>query len=350
MVNLSETYINSLALHKAGNLAREEESIVADVLYPLDDEIRNVLDQYLLRPFRGDRYLRFQDGEDLYKNRVYSACKSIFDDSGQSLLEQSEVILEQLVESSNNQNIKSGELYVAYLQNCVIGDEVTDAVGIFKSENRSTFLQFKERDQFIQIDSKQGVDINKLDKGCIVFNTDRELGYLVMTVDNNSVDALYWKDAFLKVQQARTEMYFTETAMNLCRSFANDVVAVNEDKKEEVLFLDRSINYFADNDKFSLNDFEEQILDSPEQKQAFDTYKKVYAEKHQVDAPAEFEIVQDTVKKMEKKLRNSIKLDTNLEIRFQHHSDIPIDRYLEKGYDEEKQMHYYKVYFNEEKS
>jgi hypothetical protein len=348
MLELSSASIVQLAVHKVGNKLRDEPNIAADHTYPLDDELRGILSDYFLKPFKGTNFLRFHHSASLEMNEVYSFCKRIFESEGEEILEQSQHILTHLYESSNHQNIKSGEVYIVYFSDCVVGDEVTDAVGIFKSENRSTFLQFDEQPSFVKINAQQGIDIKKLDKGCLVFNTDQDLGYLVKTVDNNTIDALFWTDAFLHVQTARTEMYFTESAMNMCRSFANEVVAVNDDKKEEVLFLDRSVEYFAENTTFDLEGFAQQVLQEPEKIAAFKTYQQQQNEEHHVATPAKFEISESTVRDMEKKIRNSIKLDTNIEIRFRHQSDIPIDRYLERGYDDKKEMHYYRVYFNKE--
>ncbi len=159
MINLSSAEIKSLALHKVGNKLRDEPSIIAKSLYPLDDELNKLLHTYFLKSFKGSNFLRFHHSTALNLNEVYTFCKQIFDSSGEDVLEQSQHILQHLFESSNHQNIKSGEVYVAYISDCLIGDEVTDAVGIFKSENRSTFLQFNEQDDFVQINRQQGIDL-----------------------------------------------------------------------------------------------------------------------------------------------------------------------------------------------
>jgi hypothetical protein len=55
-----------------------------------------------------------------------------------------------------------------------------------------------------EIESEKGVNINKLDKGCLIFNTEKEKGYIVAVVDNTNkgADAQYWVDDFLHVQAA----------------------------------------------------------------------------------------------------------------------------------------------------
>ena len=54
-------------------------------------------------------------------------------------------------------------------------------------------------------------------------------------------------------------------------------------------------------------------------------------------------------KEKEKKVKTKNKVDTNLSIKLDVDAPEAASEYLERGYDEEKKMKYYKVYFNEEK-
>lgn len=348
MVDLSHSILEALVLHRVGNPARGESNLITDQLYPLNDDILPVLHRFLLKPFKGDQLLRFHAADQLSNNVVYSLAQKLFEGGEHQLLETSKALLEHLYQSSGLKNIKAGEFYVAYLKETIVGEEVTDAIGLFKSETRHTFLQYEDQEDRVEIVVQEGVLLDKLDKGCIIFNTDAEAGYLVKTVDQNSVDALYWKDRFLGVQPAANEMYYTEAVMNLCRSFANEVVASKADHKDEVLFLSKSMEYMNENEHFDLNDFAETVLEEPEEVEHFKSFKHQFDEAQHVTPVDQFEIAPATVKKMEQKIKNSIKLDTNLEIRFRFQSEVPLDRYLEKGFDEERQMSYYKVYFNKE--
>lgn len=73
-------------------------------------------------------------------NEIYNYVKHIFDNSDQ-FYEQSVNIAKHLYEVSVHPNIKAGELCIVYLQNCIIDDNVTDAVGIYKSESKDYYLQ-----------------------------------------------------------------------------------------------------------------------------------------------------------------------------------------------------------------
>ena len=58
----------------------------------------------------------------------------------------SKKITQHLFEQSNHPHIKNGEVYVTYLTNISIDNNVVDAIGIFKSEIKTDFLQFEEKE------------------------------------------------------------------------------------------------------------------------------------------------------------------------------------------------------------
>ena len=52
--------------------------------------------------------------------------------------------------------------------------------------------------------------------------------------------------------------------------------------------------------------------------------------------------------KTREKIKNVINLDTNIQIKLDFINSESADKFVEKGWDEEKQMYYYLVYFNKE--
>jgi hypothetical protein len=62
-----------------------------------------------------------------------------------------------------------------------------------------------------------------------------------------------------------------------------------------------------------------------------------------------FEISEPALKSAKRKIKNIIKLDTNIQIKLDFNNPETSAYFIEKGYDEVKGMHFYKVFFNEEK-
>ena len=192
MLNLYSAQIESISLHRVGNKSKNESIFLSSEPFSLNDEMAGLLKEYFFKPFREkeENYFRFSHEADLEFNEVYNSVCEIFQDSSNTH-QVSKKITTHLFEQSNHPHIKSGEVYVVHFSDMVIDNEKTDAVGIFKSELKHDFLQFKENEQNLEILIRQGININKLDKGCIVFNMDKEEGFKVLSVDSNRYDAKY---------------------------------------------------------------------------------------------------------------------------------------------------------------
>ncbi|HSO88573.1 MAG TPA: hypothetical protein VLQ91_18615, partial [Draconibacterium sp.] len=62
----------------------------------------------------------------------------------------------------------------------------------------------------------------------------------------------------------------------------------------------------------------------------------------------QFHVSDPVLKKQKQKFRTEIKLDTHIQIKLDIDAPDAAAEFLELGYDEEKKMKYYKVFFNEE--
>ena len=63
---------------------------------------------------------------------------------------------------------------------------------------------------------------------------------------------------------------------------------------------------------------------------------------------APIKISQTALKREKKKIKSNIRLDNQIEIRINPESPEHATRYIEKGFDELKGLHFYKIYFNNE--
>ena len=253
-----------------------------------------------------------------------------------------------MFDQSNHPHIKNGEVYVCYLTNLSIDNNVVDAIGIFKSEIKSDFFEINEAESRLELSLKQGISLEKLDKGCLIFNYKKEEGYKILSVDSNRYDARYWLEHFLSVDAFQDENFHTKKYLKFVQDFAKDVVLPAEDKKEEVLFLNRSVNYFAKNDEFQEEDFINEVIDNPDIQSEFKSYKSDKADKYSIEDLSTFEISNSAVTDARKKIKGVINLDTNISIKLDVINPESAEKYIEKGWDEERQMYYYLVYFNKE--
>lgn len=349
MINLYSTQIESLSVHRIGNKSRNENIFLSDSPYKLNDELTALLKEYFFKPFREkeENYFQFANEVDVEFNPLFKIVTEIFDNPS-SAHEKSKRITSLLYEQSQHPHIKSGEVYITYLENLTIDNEKTSAIGIFKSELKYDFLQFEEKGSDIELLHQQGVNLNKLDKGCLIFNHKKEEGYKILSVDSNKYDTKYWLEHFLGVEAFEDENFYTKKYMKFCQDFAKDVVLPAEDKKEEVMFMNRAVNHFAKNDTFEESAFLNEVIDNPDLIPEFKHYKTEKAPKYHIEDLTEFPIANTAVSAARKKIKNTINLDTNIQIKMDFINPESAEKFVEKGWDEEKQMYYYLVYFNKE--
>lgn len=370
MLNLYNTHIESLSVHRVGNMAKKEEIFLSKNPYPLNDEITGHLKEYFFKPFREkeENYFRFAHEVDLEYNELYSIANEVFNNPN-TLHSHSLRVAQLLYEQSNHKHIHSGELYLVYLTNIHLDNAYTEAIGIFKSEIKSDFFQFEDSENQIDILIQKGVNLEKLDKGCLIFNVNKDEGYKILSVDRNRYDAKYWMNNFLNIEPLTDDTYLTKKYLKFCQDFAKEVVLPAEDKQQEVLFMNRAINHFAKNDEFEethfLNDvlsdkffikenFDEQgevIQHEPVDFIAeFRNFKEEKGAKYSIEDVSNFPIVNKAVNETRKKIKNVIDLDTNIQIRLDFVNPESAEKYVEKGWDEQRQMYYYLVYFREERN
>jgi hypothetical protein len=351
MLDFSEVKLQQMAIHFVGNKGRGEElTLSRNAFHPKEEIVRDLLLKYFLSPFKGESFYTFNHESDVALNEAYKFASAVFSSRGDFFL-QSANIAERLYDKSEHPRVKGGELYVVYLQDCVVDGEQVDAIGLFKSESKETYLRVYCTDSTFDVDAQEGININKLDKGCLIFNTESEQGYKVCIVDTtNKSEAQYWKDEFLDLKQRDDDFYRTQQFMNVCRSFCEEVLVEENNiaKPDQLMVKNKSAEFFKSKAKakesFDVKEFEQEVMEAPEVIKAFRDYKQDYVKQHDItDFEENFEVSQEAVKSNSKFFRAVLKLDKNFHV-YVHGSH---DR-MEKGFDESRDMNYYKLYYQEE--
>ena len=372
MLDLFNTQIESLSIHQIGNMQKGEPIFLSQQAYLLNDQITSILKEYFLKPFRDkeENYMHFVNETSLEFNEMFGIASEIF--SNPSTIHNHSLRIAQLLyEQSNHPHIKSGELYVAYLSHITLDNVKVEAIGIFKSEMKQNFLQFEQSQNQLDILLEEGVNVNKLDKGCLIFNVNEEEGYKILSVDSNRYDTKYWTEQFLGIDALADDAFFTKKYLKMCQDFAKEVVLPTEGKQEEILFMNRAVNHFAKNDEFEETHFLNEVLGdkvfkkefAPEEDEdeqfpregyidlipEFKNFKENKGKKYYIEDVSSFPIVNKAVSDMRKKIKNTIELDTNIQIQLDFINPESAEKFVEKGWDEERGMFYYLIYFNEEK-
>jgi len=328
-----------------GNKSLENGLILTNGLIDLEDEtLANLFLKYFLTSFSDTELFEFHNDIGVEQNEIYTVANKIFA-SPNSILSQSKCIAQHLYSCSMHPKIKSGELYVAYFKDIIIEDEVTEAIGIFKSESKDSFLKVDFAGKTSLVEHDEGTNTNKLDKGCLIFNASNGK-FRVCMVDNanKSNEAQYWKDTFLQLKPIANEFHHTNQFLGIAKNFVtkqlDEEFEIN--KADKIDLLNRSVEYFKAHETFDRKAFEQEVFQDSEIIRSFRNFDNNYRQENEIEPADSFDISPQAVKKQARVFKSVLKLDKNFHIYIHGNRDM-----IEQCVDKDGRK-YYKIYYDEE--
>ena len=341
----SDVAIDKMITHIVGNSERSEALLFSEGYTEYSDVAEEYLSKYLLNKFNAEDLYCFDPSKDFSSNKVYYMAKSIFEDPTQ-LVHFSKELANLLYANSNHPKIKESKFHVSIFNNLVIGDEVVQGLGLFKSQVEAPFLRMMQTDGQVKITTEMGHSINGLDKGILILNMEEEEGYrcLLLDLKNPSMDTQYWRDGFLKLHAINNEFHQTTEFMKNAKNFIADNMKeeFGINRADQIDLLNKSVNYFKDHDRFEKNDFTETVFVRPEMVESFNQYNEMNKDRGSVEVVDNFPISNLAVKQQAKIFKSVLKLDKNFHVYI--HGDR---RMIQRGKDEDGKK-YYKLYYERE--
>ena len=349
MITFFEASLEKLSVHRVGNKSQNEFYNLSDKPIQIDDQVlKNLLMHYFLSPFeKPNEVFKFMHSSgDLNLNELFHFSKSMFADQN-SFHELSANIAKHLFTISNHPKIKAGELYISTFKDLQLEGQLVDAIGIFKSETKESYLKVSpEQGGFNLSYEEDAINIQKLDKGCLIFNTEADTGYKVMVIDQtNRTEAAYWKDDFLQLKICNDNFNKTSNTINLCKDFISTKIddEFEISKADKIDLLNKSLKYFKEKDNYDIDEFSKEVIVNPKAIESFKNFSREFNEEFDAGLESNFDISTAAVKKQAKVFKSILKLDKNFHIYIHGNKEL-----IEKGFDEQKSMNFYKVYFKEE--
>lgn len=347
MIDTTNCSIVQVSAHQVGNKVNEEKITLSNEPLNIEDQqIRQLLLKYFTSNFKSPEVYSFTfSNGDFELNPVFKFVSEIF--SNKKLFHKQSINLAKLLyENSSHPNIKSGDFYVTYFSSIQIGNEQTDAIGLFKSETKDSFFKLVVRGENFSLKYDDGISLDKLDKGALVFNLNPESGYQVCILDksNKSIEAQYWREDFLKLRPRENDYHHTKNYLNVARSFVTEKMSEDFDatKVEQSSYLNRSIDYFKKNEQFDEGIFLKEVFEDREVINSFKKFKSNFEDENSVGMADDFLISNSAVKKQARVFKSVLKLDKNFHIYI--HGDKGM---IEQGVDRDGRK-YYKIYYKEE--
>jgi hypothetical protein len=346
-MNLNDAVLQKISVHFIGNKGNGQDLITSRHTLELSTDDRRIIKDSFLGKFdlTSAKYA-FHHLSSLQYNEVYNYCLETLAEAA-TFQENAINIAKHLYESTTHPKIKPGELYVCYYENCDVDGKIVDAIGLYKTETKSSFLDLATDNNEFSLALRTGVEVSKFDKGCLVFPTNAENGFDVLIYDstNKGEEAVFWRETFLNVLPQANEYFQTNQFMSLAKQFIADQLPQEYEvaKTDQIDLLNKSVEYFRANEQFDKKNFEKEVFDDSGMIKAFRKFETSYMEMNDLDIPERFDISTQAVKKQARVFKSVLKLDKNFHVYI--HGDKSL---IEKGYDDKVGKSFYKIYFDEE--
>lgn len=356
-LNFEDARITGLVLAKVGNPSREEPLQTSKQVFRVEDQDQPTLTGIFLKPFRSLPGQKFHHHSSLEMHEMNALISAVFANA-EALLESGIGIASRLHSKSVHPNIKSGDLCVSLIEGITVEGEPRQAVCILKSESVTPFLSISSRDGDLQLSTEHGINPEKIDKGCLILDHFPHKGFYVLTFDRAGAESRFWVRDFLAVQPISDAALLSKRVAEMAvaavtASAVESPPAPTEDDGDTPpwntnVAAREALSYFDGKKKFSLQEFEEQALRTPEARKAFAEERRRIEEEEGVRLTDDFDISKREVSKARKLMKSIMRLDSGVEIRLRPKVVDKPDEVLEKGFDQERGMNYIKVFYQKD--
>jgi 37-kD nucleoid-associated bacterial protein len=347
MLDITEARIVRLGITWVGNKDRYEGVVVPNsVLLPVDDYAHELLTATLLKPYvKNEAFCYFHHDEDVTHHPVYQQCMELFeaDDNMQTV---AKALTQQLYECMEGHALKGGEFLIALIDGIALYNQPTRAIALMKVQSHTNFLRTERTADAFTLKPFAGIELEKPELSALVLELDVLEGYRVAVTDTVSKKdgRSFWRDSFLRLQPIEDDYFQTSHQMALVSEFITDKgPRLGLNKADQADLLQKSAAYFKEHEHFDVRRFADNMFDDGVQDEAFISYRDSYAQGNAIPLEDVFEINKQAASKQMKRFKTVIKLDDNFQLSLRGRRDL-----IEKGFDTERGLHYYKVYFLDE--
>jgi hypothetical protein len=342
-IDFSSVQMNTLAIHRAGYAAQGGNLFLSETTHTLSDEwLSQVLLSFFLKPFNEAEQYQLEEVD----NVLFSLLSNHFAQAN-SFYENSVAIATHLHACSRNGLIKNGEIYISSFKKFPFNEHQYEAIGIFHTAQKEPYIKVASTTNSLNLAIEEGIDIKKPERGFMAINMPEGMLCLVFEAGVKKEENSFWKKQFLQVTPIANSYHHTKEALGMCKLFISNEISeqFETDKADEAGMLQRSMEYFKTHDSFEFQNFGKEVLHHPELIESFTQYKQQYEVAKQVQIEDNFDINPVAVQQQQRFFKSILKLDKNFHVYVHGRRDL-----IEKGFDQEKGKHFYKLYFDQETS
>ncbi len=336
MIDLNPSLMNKIAIHKIGQAPDQVWLSHKPVNVDTADTSQNLL-ALLIKGFNKEIEYHIPQ-ESVVKNEI----DRMFNQPG-LFQEISGELAVKYAQTHDPDTIREGEFIVMAVNHILYEGERRNGMIIMKTDTREDFLILKKQNDTYDLALSKGIPLKRIDKCVMIINVHGSDGYrcLFKKINFNAGEN-HFVDEFIKARPLPSSYYNTSSYFNMVRTFVNDEMEA-ENKLDKVEKLNRSMDYLKNHESLNASEFENEVFDELEKREAFQNFRKNYSNDNELEITDEFEISPKAVRHNNRYIRSVIKLDRNFHI-YVHGNR----QHIVRGFDHEKNMHYYQLFFDKE--
>jgi len=312
----------------------------------LSEEQQAIITNYFLGGFKSDEYFGF-DLDKTSETSVYSSIRSMFL-APVEFVTMSQRIVEKFESCIEVDKLDETFLMCAEFEGALFNGEEVRAIGVFRASNKQKFAEFDQELSPISMEIRTGHSLTKPDFAAVVFDTlDRE-GYRMLILDPDRKGAVpsLWSSDFLQTKAVKSGFGMTTNYMDMCKSFIVEQMPkeFEMDRATQASFLNKSSSYFKKADEIDTETFVAEVFEQSDIIDSFDKFKDQFVSERQIEIDDRFAASKPAIRQGNKDFKSVLKLDKNFHVYVHGNREM-----IEQGFDAERGLKFYKIFFKEEK-
>jgi hypothetical protein len=338
-MNYLNAKIKSLAIHTVGNPSMDEPLILNQKLVELSESEHDIVLEMLLQGFNENEKFWTKLEE---MTAVYKFCERLIPNVyKQDFNKDSHRVAQELYDVMTHPKINAGHLFIAHISEVIVNGEFNEVMVLIKTEIEKTVIELDWHESDLSLKYHSGIIPGQIEKGALIYiDAYGNQNYLLIDKSINTSQDRYWIDSFLGLEPIKNGYFKTKQAIEIAKGFIEqELPEITELQRTEAARIKQQAEkYFRTKDEFQIEEFSEALFHNKDLQEGFKTYANEFEDSSITE---DFDISKEAAKKAKTTFKEVIKLDKNFHIYIHGNTEL-----IQQGYDDQKGMNYYKVYFN----
>jgi len=223
-----------------------------------------------------------------------------------------------------------------------IEDYEGPALGFYFGRDKGNFLGFSSGEPVVF----QGLPLKKPEYACLIL-PDPADGYQLYILEPAKAEGsrTAWSLHLFPFFQLTDDAFHAKQFFKMVKNFSEEVLVKeqHQPREKQISFLSESLDFAKENHGISIPDFNNEVLREASVIDAFENYQEKYSGEKHWNPPDQFAMTEKMQDQAKKFVRSVIKLDKNFHLYVHGRRDR-----IEQGFDQEKKMKYYKLWYESE--